>query len=83
MTTQDAAEMMKCPHCYEEIDVRASICPHCRKRLKASRRPAAIVGRLLFYIAFPVVLVALLLGMTDILLLAVIAAILGALMSRL
>lgn len=29
-------QIVKCPHCYGEVDPRASICPHCRKNLRTS-----------------------------------------------
>lgn len=25
---------MKCPHCYSDIDARASVCPHCGKNVR-------------------------------------------------
>jgi hypothetical protein len=28
---------LKCPRCYGEVDVRAKICPHCRKRFRKTK----------------------------------------------
>lgn len=28
----------KCPHCYGEIDYRAKVCPHCRKKVHVSSK---------------------------------------------
>ncbi len=45
--------MVKCRHCMSEINGKAKVCPHCRKRPKAN--PA--VGCLLILVGFLIILI--------------------------
>jgi hypothetical protein len=72
---------IQCPQCYGEVDSRASVCPHCRKQLKAKRSVGYATGSLFVVFGLAAAMFGLLLG-GDLLIYGAIAVLLGYLMRK-
>jgi len=78
---ENVVEMMQCPQCFGEVDSRASVCPHCRKQLKAKRSVGYATGSLFVVFGLAAAMFGLLLG-GDLLIYGAIAVLLGYLMRK-
>lgn len=70
-----------CPQCYGEVDSRASVCPHCRKQIKAKRSVGYATGSLFVVLGLAAAMLGLVLG-GNLLIYGAIAVLLGYLMRK-
>jgi hypothetical protein len=78
----EEVELLECPYCYGEVDARASICPHCRQRLRAKRTVGYALGSLIVVLGLAIAMLGLVLS-TDMLVYGALAVIVGYIMRKL